>query len=253
MEQPKTTKEGAETNIERQNEAPLKDKVEGGVVTQNRINPQELEKSEEVKKDQERTRINKQLFLEMLPQCRGIIRMTCAKIGIGERTYYDWRDNDPEFNEKVAKQYAHLKEEIRDVLLKKILVEADGPSVRYWLDRKDPEFMPKAKTEVITGSRTLEDLLDEDEENLNKENGESNSTNEDRTPKEEKERSETTDRGTIQDKKQEGGTDTVQVQQGSAVLLEKENEKKPDSQSETKRDQQGNRRGPAPRVHSERH
>ena len=250
MEQKKTTEEGKEKPLDGQNEAPLKDNREGGVLDQNGIKEQ---KTEEEKKEQERTRINKKLFLEMLPQCRGIIRLTCAKVGIGERTYYNWKEEDKEFAEEVSKQYLNLKERIRDVLLKKIMVEEDGPSVRYWLDRKDPEFMPKAKTEVITGSRTLEDLLDEDEENLNKENGKSDTTNEDRTPKESEEGSETTDRGIVQDKKQEGGINTIQTEQSSTVLLEKKDEKKSDSESAPKGNQQNNRRGPAPRVHSERH
>lgn len=205
-------------------------------------------------KEQERTRINKKLFLQYFPQYRGVIRHTCKKIDINEDTFYEWRKNDPEFAEKIKNATVNIRDKIRDVLLKKILIEEDGPSVRYWLDRKDPEFMPKAKTEVITGDRTLEDLLDEDEEMLNNEvdesgDGKNNTTNE----KEKEEGSAPASSEFIQDSKQEGGDSEVQSKQSTGVLLEKKDQEKSNSESSTKGNLENHRRGPAPRLHSERY
>lgn len=223
----------------------------GKVVSKNRREPQISEEEKAVKVEQERTRINKELFLEELPKCRGIIRLTCQKIGIGERTYYDWRDQDPEFMAEVNKQYINLNDKIKDVLLKKILVEEDGPSVRYYLDRKVAEFMPKAKSEIFTSNRTLEDLLREDEDELNKPkeiNGDESNTTE-----ENKEGPERVTGEVISHPNEEGGNSEIQIQQGSGILLEKKDEKKSDSEISTKGNIKNHRRGPAPRVHQERY
>ena len=47
-----------------------------------------------------------------------------------------------------------------------VFIKHDGPSVRYFLDRKHPEFKPHSVTEVVTGTRTLEDILDEAEKKI---------------------------------------------------------------------------------------
>lgn len=198
--------------------------------------------------EQARTRIAKQLFLELMPQYRGIVRMVCAKIGMNFSTYYRWKIDDPEFAEAVEKQYVHLKEQIRDVLLKKILVEEDGPSVRYYLDRKDAEFMPKAKTMIITGTRTLDDILEEDENKLNEENGDTIITTEEADPQ----GPAIPAREIIQLERQEGPASEIQIQPGPGILLEEKNTPKPDSKSEAKGSEQTHRRGPVARVHSER-
>lgn len=179
----------------------------------------------QAKTEQERTRIGKKMFLEMLPKHKGIISLVCEKMDIARVTYYDWRNSDPEFAKKVDASFVDLNDRVEDMLMIKIFKQGDGSSIRYFLDRKNPNYKPKVKVETqIIGDKTLEDLLDAD-----------NNTNEKQDHGQEN--TQGVDRGTNQDQKQEGGTSTVQVHESTGVLLEQEDEKKPDSQSEAKGDQ----------------
>ena len=175
--------------------------------------------------EQERTRISKKLFLELLPKNKGVIALVCQKMDIDRTTYYRWRDNDPVFAKAVKDSFADLNERVEDMLMIKIFQQGDGSSIRYFLDRKNPNYKPKVKVETqVVGDKTLEDLLDAD-----------NNTNEKQDHGQEN--TQGVDRGTNQDQKQEGGVSTVQVHESTGVLLEQEDEKKPDSQSEAKGDQ----------------
>lgn len=205
-----------------------------------------LEITEEEKKEQERTTVNKKLFLEYFPKSNLHIGNTCKTIGIERQTYYNWMDADQEFNDAVENVRKTMRDEMEDVLIGLALVEKDGPSVRYWLDRKHPAYTPKSKVETYTGKKTLEDLLDEHEE---KENDDTTDTKEN----EQTTGPEIPDREIIQDQKQEGPDSAVQIQHGAEVLLEKENETQPNSESETKGNIQGNRRRPIARLHQERY
>ena len=220
------------------------------------------EKEEKKKIEQERTRLKKIDAVQNYAQCRGIIKVVAKSIDVNPKTLFEWIREDQEFAKALKAQSIDLNNEIKDVMLKKILYDEDGPMIRYYLDRKDPEFIPKAKTEIITGNRTLEDLLDEDENELNappkkEENKNGDNTN---TTKEPGADNTTNQAGPeippgeiIQDTKQEGGTSAIPIQQGPGVLLEKEDEKKSDNKSETKGNLKSDRRGPTPRVHTERH
>ncbi len=231
-------------------------KEEGKVETENRTQSDingSIPLSEEQKKEQERTRINKELFLQHFPECRGVVTRTCAVVGIKTTsTIYDWIDKDPQFAEAMKAQHAHLKQQIRDALLDKIFIEKDGPSIRYWLDRKDPEYMPKSKTEsVLTGDKTLEDIIADAETELNKkEDAKTNNTNQER---QDSTGTEIPTGIAVQDTEQTGTNIPIQAEQGTGVLLEKEDSQKSNSESETKGHIENYRRRPAPRVHSERH
>ena len=152
--------------------------------------------------DQTRTRIKKALFLEMWEVTRGVIIATCDKIGIDRRTYYRWRDDDASFRDALADVEKTRNKEVEDILMGKIMIEHDPSCVKYYLDRKHPEYKPRMVQEVIAGERTLEDLIDED-----------NQKDEDKAP---------TDRGVDQDPEQKKFNCADEVQSGSGVLLENE-------------------------------
>jgi len=115
------------------------------------------------REEQDRTRIKKQEFLDAFPKNRGVIYRTAEAIGISDSTFYEWRDADPEFAKAVKAARAHLNSKVEDVLMKKVFVDEDGPSVRFYLERRDPEYKAKNITEVVAGVRTLEDILDQAE------------------------------------------------------------------------------------------
>jgi len=160
--------------------------------------------------DQTRTRIKKALFLEMWEVTRGVIVATCDKVGIDRKTYYRWRDGDASFRDALEEVERTRNKEVEDILMGKIMIEHDPSCVKYYLDRKHPEYKPRMVQEVIAGERTLEDLIDEfkkDDDNKS-----------------------TTDRGIDKDPGQAASDRADEVQSGARVLLE--NEKAPQSDTQ---------------------
>ncbi len=181
---------------------------------------------EKEKVEQERTRVKKELFLEYYEKLM-TISATCRKIDISDMQVRRWKVEDKEFAQKIINIDLNLNEAAVDVLKGKVFIEHDGPSVRYYLDRKHPEYKPKSVTEVMTPTKTLKQLIDEAEEELNKQNAGNN------------QQPETTDQPgdhpvDIKDKKQEGGTGAVLPKSCAEILLGKKDETKPDTQSTAK-------------------
>lgn len=134
-------------------------------------------KDKQKKEEQERTRIKKQMFLEYLPKSFGVVGDTCEKIGIDRGTYYDWKNNDPQFAEAISKIDAQKNDWVEDQLYK-LMRKGDGPSVRFHMERRNPLYKQKSINEIYTGEKTLEDLLDAfaDKKIEEKQNGNTNTS-----------------------------------------------------------------------------
>lgn len=187
---------------------------------------QEAEKKK--KQEQERTKRKKKLFLDIYERSMGIITVGCQKAEIHRRTFYLWKETDPEFVKKLSEVAAQRNDEVEDGLFRKIK-EQDGSSIRFYLERKHPAYKAKNTTEVIVGEKTLEDLIDDDEEKLNEEklNKKNNG--------EKKEDKQMDDRKSAQDKKQEGNSSAVQIKPSAKPVLEQKDKAQLDNQSEAKR------------------
>jgi hypothetical protein len=175
----------------------------------------------EVAKEQERTRVNKELFLQYFGKNRGIISFTCAQVGIDRGTFYNWKNDDKEFREALEKVNANRNDDVEDVLMEKIHREKDGHCTTFYLKSRHPNYKTKIIQEVIKGERTLEDLIAEDNQREDEKEYEKNKSG--------------TDRGIIQDPGQAGNDSQIQSECGATVLLGKEDAPKPDTQSQTKR------------------
>ena len=184
------------------------------------------------KQEQERTTIKKQMFLDTFVQSMGVITICCDKIGVSREIFYRWKREDNNFAEALDNIINQKNDVAEDLLWGLITIKKDPTSIRYYLDRRHPKYKPRSETEVVVGDRTLEDIIDEDEAKLNikpkkdikqLENGGTN--NEDK---------QILDRKVIEDKNEEGGKGAVQVQHGAVVVLGKENEEKPNTESEAK-------------------
>ncbi len=182
------------------------------------------EDEERKKEEQERTRIKKLLFLEYLEKTSGVIVAVCRKVDISKMTFYRWRETDKEFDSAVRKITSNRLNDAEDLLFEKVFVEKKLRAITYFLDRKHPEYKPKNLTEVVTGEKTLEDLLDEENREIDLQN--------DREKREKDAAG--TDRTESTDKKQEGDTGAVHAEPGTGVLLAKEDEKKHNNQSAAK-------------------
>lgn len=257
------------TNINKgQNEqphgAPSKDKEEGGVVThlgeKDLGNPPKSitneDITEEKKKEQQRTTDKKKLFLEIYGRTLGSIKATCEKVQIDRSTYREWRINDPEFEQAIKEKWKDKLEDVQQQL-NNLILQADGPSVRYFLDRRDPEFKPRIVTEIKGVGKTPTQIMTEYRarkalkvENKEIKNGTGNNTTE--SGGRSGDHSTGLDTGILSDKEQASAIGAIRSEQSPVVLLEKENEKKSDSESKTKGNLEDHRRGPAPRVHAER-
>jgi len=141
-----------------------------------------LETPEQIKKrregeEQERTKQKKALFLEYFSKSFGVISDVCEKIGISRWTYYEWKKTDPDFAEALTTHEVARNEEVEDVLFK-LIRKGDGPSIRFYLERRNPIYKQKVVNEVYTGERTLEDLLDDhaDAKITEKQNGTADTT-----------------------------------------------------------------------------
>jgi len=190
-----------------------------------------VEKAEETAKkvEQERTIIKKKLFLETFAKSNGVITVCCDKIGMSRERYYEWKNNDLDFANALEEINSQKNEVAEDLLWAMVTIKKDAPSIRYYLDRRHPLYKPKNETEVVVGDRTLEDIIDEDEEKLNiKPKKDIKQIENDGTNNKDKQIS---DRKVIEDKNEEGGKGAVQIQHGAVVVLGEEDEKKPNTES----------------------
>jgi hypothetical protein len=171
----------------------------------------------------------KEKFLVFYRKTLGSIKDTCDMAGIVRDTYYDWRDKDPEFMKAIKDAFVEKMEDV-ERQLNKLMIKEDGPSVRYWLDRRHPEFMPKMTTEIKSTGDTFTEDIKRIKQTLK--NGDTTTTTIKSTTTRTNEPG--LDSALPTNQKQAGGTSTVSVKPGATVLLEKKDTPKPNNQSTTK-------------------
>lgn len=178
----------------------------------------------EQRQEQERTRIKKDVFIGFFKRTLGSIKATCEKTGIDRHTYYDWIKLDSEFALRVKQSWQEKLEDVEQI--ENNLILAGNPAmVRHFLDRRHPDFKPRTTMEVVKGDRTLEDLLTEDEDAINKKKH----ATDDAITKDTQDQP-GADRAVVQDKEQAQGAGAVPVQQIPATLRPAQDAEKPDSQ-----------------------
>ena len=123
----------------------------------------------------------------------------CEKTGIPRRTFDNWKINDPKFRDAIFEKKENRVEVWEDRMVSEGM-KGNVSALKFLLESNSPTYNRRLKVETYTGDRTLEDLLDEDEEELNKENNDDSTTEE----KKNKEGSETSTGEAVEDKKQEG-------------------------------------------------
>lgn len=100
----------------------------------------------EVKKEQERTTIKKETFLKYYEMSQ-IVSAAAEQAGIDRTTYYLWLRTDPEFKTLVYERTQGRNQLVEDKLMK-LIMQDDGPSIRYYLDRKHPDYKPKGEMDI---------------------------------------------------------------------------------------------------------
>ena len=236
--------------------APSKDNGEGGSMTH--LGGKNLEKRTEtneiVEKEQERTRINKNLFIENWVQHRGVVEVICTKLGLSKTQFYKWKKEDPEFVKRLKAIDENAEDEGEDLLKWFAFMKKDPTMLRFWLRANHSKYKLKITQEIIGGgAKSLKELFDEFDKEL--EEAEKNGTGKNTTENTSEKNPETKVGEITVGVPDQGQTPTpspIHVEQSPSVLLEKKDEKKSDSESSTKGHIENHRRGPAPRLHSER-
>lgn len=109
------------------------------------------------------TKDAKRRFLVILERSGGALTVTqmCRLARISRDTYYRWIDEDKAFKDAMSYLEFYRNMIAEDALWKKVL-EGDGPSVRYYLSHRHPNYMtPSRRTAVQVSSRSWEYMYDE--------------------------------------------------------------------------------------------
>lgn len=101
------------------------------------------------KKEQARTTFKKNLFKEVFRKTKGVIYISCKKAGITDWTYHYWMRNDPQFKADIEKIEKEKNNVAADILWSLVTVKRDPTSVRYYLDRRHPDFKPHQVQENV--------------------------------------------------------------------------------------------------------
>lgn len=98
------------------------------------------------KEEQERTRINKKLFLEILERAYGNISMACQKTDIARSTVYHWRETDPAFRKAVGVA-VRVRVDVAEDRIFSIGMAGDGnvDALKFVLKHKHPVYKRQRK------------------------------------------------------------------------------------------------------------
>jgi hypothetical protein len=115
--------------------------------------PQGAPVIEKEREEQQRTRIKKNLFIEVFIKTLGSVKPTCDKVGIERTTYYLWLRTDPEFNLAIRNTWTQKLEDI-EAIANQLILEKDPSMTRHFLDRRHPLYKPKVKVEGPVAGET---------------------------------------------------------------------------------------------------
>lgn len=160
----------------------------------------QTKRNEPILTEWESTKRNKEMFIKIYGQTLSTVTAVCQQVGIARVTYYDWLKTDPAFKAAIIEAEQSQHHMVEDQLLAACRI-GDGPSVRFYLDRRVPQYKAKQVLEHHVGDRTLEDLLDDD-------NALPNATDPIGI-----------DRGAAKNSEQAEGSSAVQTERGPEVLL----------------------------------
>lgn len=92
------------------------------------------------------------------------ITQACQYAGVSRTTFYDWRELHPEFAEAVD-EAQNMPLRVAKELITKSITEGDVGTAKWLLDRRDPDFKPKAEVDNNLGLQEtrdkIKDFLDE--------------------------------------------------------------------------------------------
>jgi len=118
----------------------------------------EKENKEKKRKEQEKTTIAKKKFLKTFEDSLGSVTATCGMLGIGRRTFYDWKEKDDDFKKEVERIRWLQLDYTEDKLITKIRAGNLG-AVMFALQNRHPEYANKLKVDKVDENASVEDIL----------------------------------------------------------------------------------------------
>lgn len=111
-------------------------------------------------KEQARTKMKKEKFLENFARLLGSIGNTCQSVGIHRDVYYQWMRKDAAFARKV-REISSKEGEYGEDILKELVVKRNVPSVHLFVKSVNPKYRPKSRVEITppSGQHDLADVL----------------------------------------------------------------------------------------------
>jgi hypothetical protein len=106
----------------------------------------------------ERLKQDKELMLKTLREMP-IIAVCCEKTNIGRTTFYNWR-KDKEFrrlSDEAMKSGDDFLNDMAKSQLVSLMRDQNWPTIKYYLDHRHPEYMPKETMTTRNESLTKEE------------------------------------------------------------------------------------------------
>lgn len=100
-------------------------------------------------KERESTKLAKQRFLDAFNSHIGGLSVSKAAemAGISRDTYYRWRHDDKEFEDKIKYSRSCFNDVVEDLLFEKIQ-EKDTACIKYYLDHHHPDYKKKPECQL---------------------------------------------------------------------------------------------------------
>jgi len=139
----------------------------------------EIDKVDNIKKEQERTIKSKAEFLEEYPKLIGIISATCQQVGISRQAYYKWIADDKEFKEAVEELSIQQRGDVEDRLIKAI-AKGNIAAIIFYLKSKHPDYKPKMDVKATYDQKEMDELAAAMKVDLDKRGGNGEDNKEDK-------------------------------------------------------------------------
>lgn len=98
----------------------------------------------------------KREIIEKIENRLGTIGEICDQAGIGRRSFYQWRDEDPEFKKAIERAQKYVREDLIDEAIKRAMRSSDKLLIRL-LEAYFPELFTQRRDLQVRGD--LESLL----------------------------------------------------------------------------------------------
>ncbi|MCE9541840.1 hypothetical protein K8R03_04790 [Candidatus Kaiserbacteria bacterium] len=103
------------------------------------------DKASASKEEQERTTVQKALFLESFARTYGYASGVCKSLGMGRSTYHYWRKEDPVFNQAILDIQKDRIYDVEDSMYIQAIVKEKVAAGKYILSHKHPDYKDNKK------------------------------------------------------------------------------------------------------------